>query len=41
MFQQNIYNSFKDLPNVFCIADGILLVGYNADSKSMTKPWDK
>ena len=33
MFQQKINEIFKDLPNVFGIADGILMVGYDADGR--------
>ena len=36
MFQQKIDKTFKDLPNVFGIADDILILGYDADSK---RPW--
>ena len=33
MFQRKIDKSFKDLPNVFGIADDILVVGYDAGGK--------
>ena len=33
IFQQNIYRIFKDLPNVFGIADDILIVGYDSKLK--------
>ena len=33
VLQQKINESFKDLPNVFGIADDILIVGYDTDSK--------
>ena len=29
MFQQKIYEIFKGLPNVFCIANDILIVAYD------------
>ena len=31
MFQQNIDTIFNDMPNVFGIADDILVIGYNKD----------
>ena len=31
MFQRKIYEIFKDMSNVFSIADDILVVGYKAD----------
>ena len=37
MFQTKIYKIFKDLPNVFGIADDILVVGYEADGKDHDK----
>ena len=33
MFQQSIDKIFKDLPNVFCIADNTLIEGFDADSR--------
>ena len=33
MFQRKKYEIFKELPNVFSIADDILVVGYEADGK--------
>ena len=33
MFQWKIDEIFKDLPNVFGIADDILVVGYDSDGK--------
>ena len=33
MFQQKTVETFKDLPNVFGIADNILIAGYNTDSR--------
>ena len=33
MFQRKIDEMLKDLPNVFGIADDILVVGYDADGK--------
>ena len=33
MFQRKIDKIFKDLPNVFSIADDILVVGYDRDDK--------
>ena len=33
MFQRKIDEIFKDLPNVFGIADDILTVGYDVDGK--------
>ena len=33
MFQRKIDKIFKELPNVFGIADDILVVGYEADGK--------
>ena len=33
MFQRKINEIYKDLPNVFGIADDILVVGYEPDSK--------
>ena len=33
MFQRKIDEIFKDLPNVFGIADDILVVGYDVDGK--------
>ena len=33
MIQCKINEIFKELPNVFGIADNILIVGYNADGK--------
>ena len=33
MFQRKIDEIFKDLPNVFSIADDIWFVGYEADGK--------
>ena len=33
MFQQKIDEIFKDLPNVFGIADDILVLGYDSDDK--------
>ena len=33
MFESKIDEIFKDLPNVFDIADDILIVGYNVDGK--------
>ena len=33
MFQHKINEIFKDLPNVFGILDGILVVGYDSDGK--------
>ena len=35
--KQNIVGIFKGLPNKFVIADGILIVGYNADSSDHIK----
>ena len=37
MFQQKIDEIFKKLPNVFGIADDILVVGYDSDSKDHDK----
>ena len=37
MFQRKIDEIFKDLPNVFSIADGILVAGYEADGKDHDK----
>ena len=31
MFQWKIDETFKDIPNVFGIADNILVIGYNKD----------
>ena len=31
MFQHNIDKIFSDMPNVFGIADAILVIGYNED----------
>ena len=33
MFQQKFGEIFKGLPNIFSIADDILIVGYEADGK--------
>ena len=33
MFQYNINEIFKDIPNVSSIDDDILIVGYDADSR--------
>ena len=37
MFQRKIDEIFKDLPNVFGMADDILVVGYEADGKDHDK----
>ena len=37
IFQRKIDEIFKDLPNVFSIADEILVVGYEADCKDHNK----
>ena len=37
MFQCKIDGIFKDLPNVFGIADDILVVGYDGDGKDHDK----
>ena len=37
MFQQRIDKLFKDLPNVYAIADNILIVGYSADRRDNDK----
>ena len=36
MFQRKVDEIFKDLPNVFGIANSIFVVGYDTDGK---KPW--
>ena len=33
MLQRKIYEIFKDLPNVFGIAENMLVVGYDRDGK--------
>ena len=33
MFQRKVDEIFKDMPNVFGIADDILVAGYEADGK--------
>ena len=33
MFQQKIGKIFNDMPNMFVIADDILVVGYNGDGR--------
>ena len=33
IFQRKIYEIYKDLPNIFGIADDILVVGHDVDSK--------
>ena len=33
MFQHKIDKIFNDIPNIFCIADDILVIGYNNDGK--------
>ena len=38
MFQWNINEIFKELPNVFGIGDDILVVGYDGHGETMTKP---
>ena len=35
MFQRKIDDIFKDIPNVFGIADDILVAGYEADGKAV------
>ena len=37
MFQQRSSEIFKDLPNVFGIADYILIVGYDTDDGDLDK----
>ena len=37
MFQRKIDKIFKNVPNVFCIADDILVVGYDRDGKDHDK----
>ena len=37
MFQWKINKIFKDLPNVFGIADDILIVGYDADGRDYNR----
>ena len=37
MFQRKIDEIFKDLPNVFGIADDILIAGYDSDGKDHNK----
>ena len=37
MFQRKIDEIFKDMPNVFSIADDILVAGYEADGKDHDK----
>ena len=37
IFQQRIDGIFKYLPNVFSIADDILIVGYDVDSRDPKK----
>ena len=37
MFQRNVDKIFKGLPNIFGMADEILIVGYDADSRATTK----
>ena len=37
MFQRKTDEICKDLPNVFCIADDILVVGYETDGKDHDK----
>ena len=37
MFQRKIDEIFKELPNVSCIADDILVVGYKANGKDHNK----
>ena len=37
MFQRKIDEIFKDMPNVFCIADDILVAGYEADDRDHDK----
>ena len=41
MFQRKIDEIFNDLPNVFGIADDILVVGYQADGKDHDKTLQK
>ena len=41
MFQQKIDEISKDVPNVFGIADDILIVGYNADGRDHDKTLKK
>ena len=38
MFQAKINKILKGLPNVFGIADDILIVGYDTDTEIMTEP---
>ena len=37
MFQRKIDSIFKELPNVLCIVDDILVVGYETDGKDHDK----
>ena len=37
MLQHDIHETFEELSNVFHIADDILIVGYDADSKYHNK----
>ena len=41
MFQSKTYKIFKDLLNVFCITDDILVVRYEADGKDHGKTLQK
>ena len=38
MFQHKIDKILKKIPNIFCIADNILVVGYDSDSKDCDGP---
>ena len=35
MFERRVDEIFKDMPNDFGIADGILVAGYEADGKDL------
>ena len=38
MFQQKISEIFTDLPNVFVVADHILILGYDPDNRDYDRP---